>query len=93
MSKGYIVIAQNSEDTNYLRMAYALALSLKITQSKVSNLAVCVEDKSTVPEKYKKEVIELFEGKSLPLQLNGASGITIKRNSPSGKAELVSLNV
>ena len=34
MSKGYIVIAQNSEDTNYLRMAYALALSLKITQSK-----------------------------------------------------------
>jgi hypothetical protein len=46
-----------------------------------------------IPEKYKREVIELFEGKSLPLQLNGASGITIKRNSPSGKAELVSLNV
>jgi len=46
-----------------------------------------------IPEKYKKEVIDLFEGKSLPLQLNGASGITIKRNSPSGKAELVTLNV
>ena len=34
MSKGYIVIAQNSADTNYVRMAYALALSLKITQTK-----------------------------------------------------------
>ena len=61
MSKGYIVIAQNSEDTNYLRMAYALALSLKITQSKVSNLAVCVEDKNTVPEKYKKVFDKVIE--------------------------------
>ena len=61
MSKGYIVIAQNSADTNYVRMAYALALSLKITQSKVSNLSICVEDKSTVPEKYKKVFDQVIE--------------------------------
>lgn len=43
MSKGYIVIAQNTKDTNYLEQAYALALNLKLTQSTVSNLCVCVD--------------------------------------------------
>ena len=43
MSKGYIVIAQNTKDTDYLRQAYALALNLKLTQSTVSNLTVCVD--------------------------------------------------
>lgn len=48
-----------------------------------------------IPEKYKREVIDLFEGKSLPLQLNGASGLTsVKRNSPKAHiTELVSMNV
>ena len=45
MSKGYITIAQNSEDIDYLEMSYALALSLKATQ-KINNLCVCV-DKAT----------------------------------------------
>ena len=39
------------------------------------------------------EVIKLFEGKSLPLQLNGASGLNIKRNSGNTIAELGTLNV
>jgi hypothetical protein len=34
-----------------------------------------------IPKSIKLEVINLFEGKSLPLQLNGASGLTVKRNS------------
>ena len=38
MSKGYIVIAQNTKGVDYLKQAYALALNLKLTQSKVSNL-------------------------------------------------------
>ena len=29
MSKGYIVIAQNSEDTNYLRMAVCVGIKFK----------------------------------------------------------------
>lgn len=46
MSRGYIVIAQNNDTVDYLRQAYALALNLKLTQSTVSNLTVCV-DKAT----------------------------------------------
>ena len=46
MSKGYIVIAQNSGTTNYLEQAYALALSLKLTQTSVSNLSVCVDEET-----------------------------------------------
>ena len=34
-----------------------------------------------IPKSIKLEVIKIFEGKSLPLQLNGASGLSIKRNS------------
>ena len=46
MSRGYIVIAQNTDTVDYLRQAYALALNLKLTQSTVNNLTVCV-DKAT----------------------------------------------
>ena len=55
MSKGYITIAQNSEDNNYLEMSYALALSLKATQ-KNSNLCVCVDEetKKLITDKHKK---------------------------------------
>lgn len=34
-----------------------------------------------IPKSNKMEVIKIFEGKSLPLQLNGASGLSVKRNS------------
>lgn len=55
MSKGYIVIAQNSKSVDYLQQAYALALNLKLTQSSVSNLAVCVDEntKSKITEKHR----------------------------------------
>ena len=43
MTKGYIVIAQNTKDVDYLEQAYALALNLQLTQSEVSNLTVCVD--------------------------------------------------
>jgi len=52
MSKGYIAIAQNSGESDYIKMAYALALSIKSTQSEVSNFAVCVTDPSSVPTEY-----------------------------------------
>jgi hypothetical protein len=42
-SRGYIVIAQNTRTVDYLRQAYALALNLKITQSTVNKLTVCVD--------------------------------------------------
>ena len=43
MSRGYIVIAQNNDTVDYLEQAYALALNLKLTQSTINNLAVCVD--------------------------------------------------
>lgn len=46
MSKGYICIAQNNGTVDYLEQAYALALNLKLTQSKVSSLSVCVDEKT-----------------------------------------------
>ena len=47
MSRGYITIAQNNDNTDYLEQAYALALSLKHSQSQVDNLSVMV-DKPTL---------------------------------------------
>lgn len=43
MSRGYIVIAQNTDTVDYLKQAYALALNLKLTQKKVNGLTVCVD--------------------------------------------------
>ena len=56
MSKGYIVIAQNNDTVDYLEQAYALALNLKLTQSTVSNLTVCVDAKTKklITAKHKK---------------------------------------
>lgn len=62
MSKGYIVIAQNTERVDYLRQAYALALSLKATQTGINNISVCV-DKPTlakVQEKHRKVFDEII---------------------------------
>jgi hypothetical protein len=36
-----------------------------------------------IPKGIKMDVIKIFDGKSLPLQLNGASGLSVKRNSGS----------
>lgn len=54
-TKGYIVIAQNTKEVDYLRQAYALALNLKLTQSTVSNLTVCVdaETKKKLTQKHR----------------------------------------
>jgi len=65
MKRGYITLAQNNNDTDYIRQAYALALSIKNTQSTVNEFAICVEDKTKVPKKYLKvfdHVIEIPGG-------------------------------
>ena len=55
MSRGYIVIAQNNNTVDYLQQAYALALNLKLTQSTVYNLTVCVDanTKKKITSKHK----------------------------------------
>jgi hypothetical protein len=50
MSKGYLILAQNSKQDDYVRLAYALAMSIKGTQSTVSNVAIATNN--AVPSSY-----------------------------------------
>lgn len=56
MSKGYIAIVQNNDTVNYLEQAYALALSLRNTQTVISNLSILVDEKTKkqITSKHKK---------------------------------------
>lgn len=50
MTRGFLVLAQNS-DTDYLRQAYALALSIKATQPNINNISLVTND--NIPEEYR----------------------------------------
>lgn len=43
MSKGYLVLAQNSKTEDYVRLAYALALSIKNSQETVDNICLATD--------------------------------------------------
>jgi hypothetical protein len=49
MSQGFIVLAQNS-NIDYVKQAYALALSIKSTQPTINNISIVTND--IVPEEY-----------------------------------------
>jgi len=49
VSKGYIVLAQNTTDTDYVQQAYALALSIHATQSET---AISIITNDNVPQEY-----------------------------------------
>jgi hypothetical protein len=51
VSKGFLVLAQNTESVNYIEQAYALALSIKATQNLVTELSLVTND--SVPSKYR----------------------------------------
>ena len=51
MTKGFLTVAQNGTH-DYVRLAYALALSLKLSQSKHSDLSVIVNEGDKIPKKY-----------------------------------------
>ncbi len=44
MSKGFLIFAENSKSCNYVEQAYALALSIKNTQSTVSSVSLVTND-------------------------------------------------
>jgi hypothetical protein len=50
-TKGFLILAQNSEGIDYIRQAYALALSIKLTQPTHNSVSLLTND--IVPEKYK----------------------------------------
>ncbi len=60
MSKGYLVIAQNSKH-DYVRMAYALAMSIAVTQKQVRKLSIAVDKDTVVPEKYRTVFDQVIE--------------------------------
>ena len=43
MSRGYLVLAQNSKGGDYLRMAYALALSIRNSQKTINNISLATD--------------------------------------------------
>jgi len=50
MSRGYLILAQNTKKDDYIRLAYALALSIKNSQSTINRVAIATTD--DIPEKY-----------------------------------------
>lgn len=50
MSKGFLVLAKNTEHVNYVKQAYALALSIKFSQHEVKSISLATND--LVPEEY-----------------------------------------
>ena len=51
-NKGYLILAQNNSDTNYIRLAYALALSIKNTQSTINNVTLATSNLD-IPKRFK----------------------------------------
>ena len=61
---GYFIITQNNDKYDYIRMAYALALSIKLTQKKINNVSIALpgSEEHLVTEKQRwifDQVIEL----------------------------------
>lgn len=52
VSKGFLVFAENKQDVDYVKQAYALALSIKYSQKEVTNISIVTND--PVPKKYQK---------------------------------------
>jgi len=51
VSKGFVVLAQNNGTVDYIKQAYALALSIKSSQKEITSISLVTNDK--VPKKYK----------------------------------------
>jgi hypothetical protein len=51
MTRGYLILAQNTKKDDYVKLAYALALSIKNTQKGFSNVALATSEEN-IPEKY-----------------------------------------
>jgi hypothetical protein len=51
VSKGFLIFAQNTESVDYVRQAYALALSIKLSQPTINNVSLVTNN--VVPDTYK----------------------------------------
>ena len=53
MTSGFLTFAQNTDNNDYLKIAYALALSIKATQSDNNKLSVVVTPETIIPDNYR----------------------------------------
>lgn len=51
MSKGFVVLAKNTDTVDYVKQAYALALSIRYSQKTIKNITLVTND--AVPKEYK----------------------------------------
>ena len=61
MSKGYLILAQNNNSDDYVRMAYVLALSIKLSQKEVTSVSLVTDIVDAVPDHYKKVFDHVIE--------------------------------
>lgn len=59
--RGFLTFAQNTKDTDYVRLAYGLALSIKATQSENAYLSIAVTPGQEIPEEYKWAFDEIID--------------------------------
>jgi len=48
-TKGYVILAQNNSSNDYVRMAYVLALSIKLTQKEITSVCLITDVPDAVP--------------------------------------------
>lgn len=53
MDKGYLILAQNTDNIDYIKQAYALSVSIKTTQSQYSDVAIIVDKKENIRKKHR----------------------------------------
>jgi hypothetical protein len=52
-NKGYLILAQNNSSSDYVRMAYVLALTIKLSQNEVTSVSLITDIVDAVPDHYK----------------------------------------
>lgn len=52
-TKGYLILAQNNSSSDYVKMAYVLALSIKLSQTEVTSVSLITDVPDSVPSHYK----------------------------------------
>jgi hypothetical protein len=52
MSRGYLILAQNNNEVNYLKLAYVNALTINITQKSVNKVSLVTDVIDAVPRHY-----------------------------------------
>jgi hypothetical protein len=53
VTKGYLIFAQNNKSDDYVKMAYVLAMSIKLTQKTIANVTLVTDIPDAVQEHWK----------------------------------------